>query len=139
MKKRPLARFGLSRTLFAVLVVFLCADAFGCRRRELPRRERYRSTKKAKPEKQFPTSRLDRARDLMNKGKELYAKAIDAESQQEKNALSRQALDYYFFPAQRALEMLIEQYPEHASPIDRLGEELNRSIVAANKMIGTSD
>jgi len=130
----------LFRVFGCLLSVSACFLALSCRRHAQPQRKSYRHPKHSVvKEVEFPIHKLNRAKELLAEGKELYAQAVVAEDQEQKNILSKRALDYYFFPAQDILIMLGKQYPQRSYEIDRVAEELNRSIMDANKMIGTCD
>ena len=128
--------------LFSSLIIVLLPAVFiatqfvaGCSR-ESPRQYYGDSQPEPKP---YPGEEVQRVKDEMDKGLALFSRAIDADTQEEKNSLAREALDRHFYPAQEKLDSLREEYPEHVQSIDSLYQELNRRILDATRMIGTGD
>lgn len=76
---------------------------------------------------------------MMDQGYELYRQALNSTDQQEKNALIKDALNNYYYPAQEILQPLTEQYPEHASDIDKLHQLLSQRISSAVRTEGTGN
>ena len=86
--------------------------------------------------KPFPEEKLTEAKNLMDKGALLFKQALNADTQQEKTTLAREAREKYYFPAQDKLDRLKEDYPDNSYEIDRVYQELNRRILDATRMDG---
>lgn len=128
---RPLALIAL---FSGVLMVFLLLLACGC---SDDRGGYYQRTPRREKRRPYPSAQVERTRGFIETGDSLYAQAIDAPTQEEKNRLAKEALDSYYRPAQDIVDRLREDYPEHESSFDTLGQELNRKIYDANRLIGT--
>lgn len=119
-----------------LLAVFVAAQITSGCGRESPRQYYGESAPEPKP---YPGDEVQKVKQEMDKGLALFSRATDADTQEEKNSLAREALDRHFFPAQDKLDSLREEYPEHVHSIDSLYQELNRRILDATRMIGTGD
>jgi len=108
----------------------------GCGRDSTSRQQYYQSAPKSRP---YPAQQVNRAKSMMDQGYELYRQALNSTDQQEKNALIKDALNNYYYPAQEILQPLTEQYPEHASDIDNLHQLLSQRISSAVRTEGTGD
>ena len=120
------------RLCAAIVFTTCCMNILGCGRNSSVQGQPYTREEK----KSFPEDELVKVRNMMDSGQELYSRALVAESQDEKSALSREAREKYYFPAQDKLDSLRSEYPNHALEIDKLYQDLNRRILDATKMDG---
>jgi hypothetical protein len=127
----PGIRFTAIILLVCVSILFILS--LGCGRDDSPRRQYYQSAQKKRP---YPAQQVNRAKDMMDQGYELYRQALNSTEQQEKNALIDEALNKYYFPAQETLEQTKAKYPEHASDIDSLHQVLSQRISDAVRTTG---
>jgi hypothetical protein len=122
----------MKRHLALLTISFLMFLNFGCSG-ESSSGQYYEQEPEPRP---YPSREVQEAKDMMDRGAILYSRAVNADDQDEKDRLAREALDECYFPAQAILDRLKEQYPEHEYSIDSLYQELNRKILDANRIMG---
>lgn len=84
----------------------------------------------------YPSAQMERAKELKERGDTLFAQALGAPTQEDKNKLAGEARDEYYHPAQDIVNRLMDEYPEYESSFDSFGQQLSRKISDANKIIG---
>jgi hypothetical protein len=116
--------------VFLFTCQFLCS---GCGSGGSSQAEKY-TPRETRP---YPGDEVQKAKNLRDEGMVLLRKAMDADTQDEKNVLAAEARDRYFFPAQGMLDKLKAEYPEYESQMDSLYQLLNEDIMDAIKISGT--